>query len=356
MIREALLDYAKSLKRDFLYDRASTVGASEIGTCARRVAYGKRDVPPDPEFAETPATRGTIMEEAFWNPAMRKRWGSRLKLAGAQQTTLRDGPLSATPDGLLVRMPLNLLRKDHGIKSIGNSRCVLIESKTIDPRVNLRSAKAENELQVQVQLGLVRKLTVYKPNYAVISYIDASFWHEVAEFAVRFDPEKFDRATGRAAEILASTPEQLKPEGYISGGQECEHCPWARRCGHTRRQVPSNEKPADKQFTAEVTDWCRHILQKRRERNEADAKVREAEQALKDRLREKSVRRVHGVVTWSAVKGRVSYDDRAIREAAVAKGVRIERYETVGEPTDRLQITLAVAGDTDPARDAGTDR
>ena len=68
--------------------------------------------------------------------------------------------------------------------------------------------------------------------------------------------------------------------------------------------------------------------------------VREMEQAIKDRMREKKIRRIPGVVIWSAVKGRQSYDNEAIREAAKKKGVNIEKFSTVGDPTDRLLVQL----------------
>ena len=51
------------------------------------------------------------------------------------------------------------LLKGHGIKYKGD---VVVECKTIDPRVNLLEEKSENAFQVQVQMGLIRELTKYK--------------------------------------------------------------------------------------------------------------------------------------------------------------------------------------------------
>ena len=65
---------------------------------------------------------------------------------------------------------------------------------------------------------------------------------------------------------------------------------------------------------------------------------------IKNRLREKGLRRVPGVVTWSPVKGRAGYDNKGIQQAAVAAGVDIEQFATVGEPSDRLQILIGPKG------------
>ena len=46
-------------------------------------------------------------------------------------------------------------------------------------------------------------------------------------------------------------------------------------------------------------------------------------------------------LAWTNVKGRESYDNKAIREAAAKAGVDVEQYQTVGEPTDRLTISVS---------------
>jgi hypothetical protein len=60
-------------------------------------------------------------------------------------------------------------------------------------------------------------------------------------------------------------------------------------------------------------------------------------------LRAHGLRRVtsDGVrVSWSAVKGRLSYDITGIREAAAKAGVDVAKFERTGEPSDRLTIQV----------------
>lgn len=339
MIKELLDEYVGATKKIFT-GRQATVGASEIGLCARKTAWMKASpqgaAHRDGGHVESwgAHVRGTMMEQHFWHPAVKRKFGKRLQLS---QQTIRDEVLSATPDGLVTGLPRDFLR-DLGVKDLGADGSLLVECKTIDPRVNLAKEKDENAFQVQVQLGLVRKKTRHKPEHALISYIDASFWNEVLEFPVKFDPRIFQVAEERARKILSTPPKDLAPEGWIAGGKECEYCPFTKQCGVIRRSVPAGEAAADPQFAAEVADACREILALEAEAAELAARVRAKEQELKDRLREKGVRKVPKVVVWSSVKGRTSYDNKGIREAAAARGVDVESYSTAGEPTDRLQI------------------
>ena len=186
MIAEALADYANATARLF-DEREQTVGASEVGQCARKVYWLKNS--DDPMLTARRATkalsmagarrlRGRIYEDHFWVPAMRARFGDALKFAGAEQRTFASGFLSATPDGLAVTA----------------AECFLLECKTIDPRTKLSGPKPEHHFQVQSQLGLVRETTKYKPTHAIVSYTDTSFWNEVVEFKIVFDPAIYEIA------------------------------------------------------------------------------------------------------------------------------------------------------------------
>ena len=143
MITEVLAAYAKATARQFT-DRENTVGASEVGQCARRVFYGKNSGDPvygassDEDYADPwgAALRGRLFEDYFWVPALRARFGAELLCAGDQQQTFVSGFLSATTDGLLIDQSHDALAS-LGIAGIGGDGSIVVECKTIDPRIKL---------------------------------------------------------------------------------------------------------------------------------------------------------------------------------------------------------------------------
>jgi CRISPR/Cas system-associated exonuclease Cas4 (RecB family) len=335
-------------------DRASTVGASEIGACIRQTYWRKNEgtelgVERDPEFTESwgARKRGSVIERMLWVPAMRKKFGRRLLFAGRSQKTFAHKHLSATPDGLAVR--LTPLERKAITADCGD--CVTLECKSSDPRTNLAEAKSQHTYQTQVQLGLIRTKTPHRPTHALLSYIDASFWSEVTEFVVAYDERIYQSAQDRAQRIMRATSvDKLPPEGWIAGGAECRHCPFTRACGIERRNLPfaDNDVKLDKQFVSEIEDLARAVKGAEHSRDACDALMRAKQDELKSRLRDKGIRKVPGIVSWSSVKGRESWDNKKIREAAEAAGVDIGQYNTVGEPTDRLLILIG-ADSSDPA-------
>lgn len=350
MIKNALEQYATASSKIWSHDRSQTVGASEVGQCARKVFWTKNEGDPrygakrDEGYVDSwgARVRGTVMENELWVPAMRQQFGERLLFAGEDQQTLVSGFISATPDGLITE----LLEGEHPTLPAGT--CVTAECKTADPRTNLAEAKAENVYQTHIQMGLIRELTPYKPTHSILSYIDASFWNEVVEFVVPFDQRVFDAGRKRAALVMTATEAgELKPEGWIVGGRECEYCPFTKACGITRRSVPETNLVPDPQFVAEMADMALAAKRFETSRDEADAALRETQQAIRDRLRARGVRKVPGIVNWSHVKGRTSYDNKAIQKAAIDAGVDIEQFSTVGEPTDRLTISLSPSSEAE---------
>jgi hypothetical protein len=351
MITDALAAYAKATARTF-EGRENTVGASEVGQCARKVYFAKNagdhvyGAASDEDYQDTwgAALRGRLFEDHFWVPALRARYGDRMLFAGDQQQTFVSGFLSATPDGLLIDQPCDALAS-LGVGDIG-SNSVVIEGKTIDPRARLDGPRPEHAYQVQVQIGLIRELTTYQPEWGVISYANASFLDDVVEFSICFNPTVFENAKRRAAQVaVARSADELKPEGWITGGRECEYCAFTKACGVVRHAVPTQAlaEPPDPQFVAEISDLAHEAKARRTLVDAAVSDLREIEHDLKERLRAKGERRIIGddiTVTWSAVKGRPSYDMKGIREAAAKAGVDLAEYETVGEATDRLVIRV----------------
>jgi hypothetical protein len=349
MIKTTLHNYAMSTSKTWATDRSQTVGASEVGQCARKVFWMKNEgdpkygAPRDPDYSDGwgARVRGTVMEDQFWYPAMKHAFGDRLLFAGPDQQTLVSGFLSATPDGLITE----LLEGEH--PQIPARTCVTAECKTADPRTNLSEAKAENVFQTHIQMGLIRELTDFRPTHSILSYTDASFWSEVVEFVILFDQAVFEAGKKRAALIMTATSaDELKPEGWIGGGRDCEYCPFTKACGIKRRSVPSDDFPADPQFAAECTELALAIAHRKAMRDAQDEQVRTLEDQLKTRLREKGVRKLPGVLSWSSVKGRQSWDNKAIREALEATGADMTPFSTVGEPTDRLTISAIPAEST----------
>jgi hypothetical protein len=353
MIADALAAFAKATGRAF-EGRENTVGASEVGQCARKVFFSKNsgdhvygsDSDEDYADARGAALRGTLIEDHLWLPALRARYGDKLLYAGTEQVRLVSGFLSATPDGLLIGQPADALA-GLGVVDIGGDGSVVVECKSIDPRAKLDGAKPEHVFQVHVQIGLTRELTPHRPECAVISYANASFLDDIAEFCVRFDRAIYANAKRRATQIaVATSPNELKPEGWIAGGRECEYCPFTKACGVIRHAVPTQAlaEPPDPQFVAEIADLARDAKRQRNEAEAATAALRDVEHDIKERLRAKGVRQIKGdgvAVVWSPVKGRLSFDMPAIREAAEKLGLNLAQYETAGEPTDRLVIRVA---------------
>jgi hypothetical protein len=348
MISEALAVYANALR---IPDkrRASTVGASDIGQCARKTFYLKRgDAERDPEYFDGwgAALRGSVIERAFWLPALRARFGNKLKFAGDEQQRFKSEFLSATPDALLTGVPSDILAS-LGEPDIG-ADCLLLECKSIDPRVKLNAPKPEHYYQAIVQLGVVRETTQFQPRFAVISYINASFWDDVVEFAVAFDPAIYSAAKARAAKVLtAAAASELPPEGWIAGGRECEHCPFTKACGIERRAVPPPSATGpDPQFVAEIRELAVAYKVRQGEIDSATVKVCEIQHKIRERLHAKGLRRVAGEdfsVNWTPVKGRQGFDLKALSAAATAAGVDVSKFETITDPGDRLDIRVREA-------------
>lgn len=344
MLLDAYTAYAAKLETIFQHDRTKTVGASEIGQCARKVFWIKKHgtkagAPIDEGFEHDwgARVRGTIMEAHFWEPALRDKYGDKLLFAGKEQRTLQTGYLSGTPDGMLVDQPYDLL-KHLGVRNI-KTDCVMVEGKTIDPRTNLVEAKEQNYFQTQVQMGLTRELTPYQPHYNLLTYTDASFYSEVLEFPIEFDLPVYEAAKQRAKDIITGKHgRDFKPEGWIAGGKECRFCPYTKACGVERRGVPYNSKQATPQFAAEITDLAREANKASAAMTKAQKQFRALQDEIKGRLRAKRVKRIEGVVNWYATAEPRRWNNKGIRERLVEMGEDLSEFEEIGEPSDRLVI------------------
>ena len=155
------------------------------------MAFGKLEqYEPDPEFVEGWGfqIRGNLIED-FAVQAIRAALpeGARLLYAGEEQETLVDEWLSATTDGVFVGLPRDCLAP-LGVADTGPGGIVW-DCKSLDPRYTSQLPKPEHTAQVQAAMGIIRKCYYPEcPDYAVLSYIDASDWSQVQEFVVRVRP------------------------------------------------------------------------------------------------------------------------------------------------------------------------
>jgi hypothetical protein len=348
IVKNAVNSYIKTNAKIFKHDRTMTVGSSEIGQCERQVWFRKAE---ETELGSTfkrnddyvdswgARERGNLVENHLFVPAIKAQYGRKAKLLGSSQLTFIDGCISATPDCLILAKPQ-----------------FLIECKSLDPRVNKdQLPKPENVYQVQVQMGILHAKSKYRPMYAILVYVNASFMDEITEFQIGYDPDIYTRAQVRAMKIMtASSHHELQPEGWIAGAKECEYCPFTDACGRARKEVPTEViAPADKQFIAELSDMAREYKSLEGTIAAFEEDRRRIQNDIKERLREKGQSKIIGdgiSISWSAVKGRELYDMTTIREVLANYGSDIDEFKREGTPGDRLTVTLKPATMADKAK------
>jgi hypothetical protein len=241
VIAKILEAHALNTARQFV-NRHLTLSASKAGGCLRRDFYDKQILRRSADTRRVDwgaTTRGNMFERWFWYPALKARYGRDLHYAGSRQRTFTFDKLSATPDAVIGNQPRDSL-KDLGVADLGPGRCFIADAKTIDPRVILHEPKIEHVAQLQVQMGIIRRVTRFKPLYGILSYTDASFWSETVEYVVAYSERVFQNMLKRAETVLAATSAgDIAPEGWIAGGEECRYCPHAEACSRERTGVPA---------------------------------------------------------------------------------------------------------------------
>ncbi len=344
-VKTLLAEYAARQDRKFAADdRSNTTGASEIGQCIRKTWFTKNDAPRDEGYVDRYGARlrGNLIEDHHVIPGLRASLppGVVLHMAGDEQRTVVDGYISATPDGVLSGLPRDCLAH-LGINDIGPSRCLAIEIKSIDPRADLRGVARQHHIfQVQVQMGLLRAHTKFKPDFALIVYLDASFLDEVTEFPIAFDPAVYAAGQARSHDIMSTDdPLDLSPEGKISGGAECRYCPWASHCANVI--VAGIPKDNGVRLGDNALAELKALRDDERALNDRCDALDEEHAALKfqikEALRAHHVRRAQGdgwEISWSQTKGRETVDIKA----AEASGLDLSPWRKVGEPGDRLVV------------------
>lgn len=284
-MRDVAREFALSRRKSFGHDRNKTIGASEIGKCARRVKYTKLGTEHDEGYVDANgfATRGDVMEDAWTAPLVaywvEKHGGRLLYATQAEQVSFvgKGVPISATPDGLAVGVSRDILAR-YGVPDIGDSGVLVPELKSISPRFGKHKLpKPEHPVQTLVQLGMIRQATEHRPDWGCVVYVEADDFWNVDVFPVKWDERVFKSLVRRADHIMkCDDPNKLPPEGKMRGGSECSECPFARRCigyrpyvvdddprAPTRAEVAKVEKLAAKVHTLDTK--LDQITKKKRE-------------------------------------------------------------------------------------------
>jgi CRISPR/Cas system-associated exonuclease Cas4 (RecB family) len=341
--------YIAANQKTWNHDRTQSLGASEVFGCLRKAWYAKHNTAQDDDYEQSwgATTRGDVIENSFVVPAMRHFVstipGAQFLYGGEDQVTFKDGRLSATPDGLIVGVPDDALA-NYGIASLGGTGCFTFEIKSIDPRVNLKEEKTIHRGQVQVQMGLIRAQTEYRPNFALILYVDASFFDDLNMFVVPFDQQAYDAARHRADEVYrVQSPTQIMAEGRIDGG--CDYCPFKRSCNATNKAAsPTDSLTNSSDLPMDLVEEFEALVLEEREaaaeKKAAETRAKRASEYLKNWFRETGVKRavtsdgkLKASMSW--VKGRITTDIQAMKR----DGIDVESYGIQGEGFDRLFIT-----------------
>lgn len=340
------------------HDRSKTLGGSEAFGCLRKAWYKRNGTPYDPEYEESwgALRRGDIIENHLVVPAM--EWAAEhfkfeLLMAGDNQITLHEeeyGLLSVTPDGLMAGLPKNALAH-YGVPDLGTD-CCMLEVKSIDPRVDLSEEKAIHHGQTQIQMGLMRENTAFKPNFAVLLYINASFLDDIEVFIVRFDEKKYQIAKDRAALVYKTTdPSKLYREGVIDN--TCRYCPFQGSCLDTTQrampEVSGKGSDANPLLLAElnrVPEGSNQSLisRKRVAKKHLEKAEREVElinEEIKETLRRFNSSKAKDKdggwsVSYSMAAGRKSLNKQALEE----DGIDVEAYMRQGNPYEILRVSF----------------
>lgn len=334
-------------QKKWMYDRNLSMGASEAFDCLRKAFFKKNGYDQDPDYDSSwgAMERGNLIEDYYVVPALDVGLPEGVDLIGAgqsDQTTFLDEEtrLSATPDGLIAGLPRDALSL-YGIDDI-ESDCITVEVKSVDPRVSMTEEKAVHRGQVNIQMGLIRDKTDFKPRYAVILYIDASFLDNITPFVVRFEEKTYEAAKARTKKMFAAKePTDLPAEGKVTGG--CKFCPWVKQCnGMNLAAVPTESfdktaKDKDREKMGKLVDAEQEAKERKKLAEMDEERIRLEMKEFLKKLGSRNLKATDGAwnVTYSTQKGRTGLD----KEAMIADGIDLTKYEKEGEGFEVLRVT-----------------
>jgi len=351
--------FIDSTKKQWGHDRTKTLGSSEVFGCIRKAWYARHGTPKDADYKESwgATRRGDLIENYHVVPAMgwaANNYGFKIDYTGTnQQTLFCDGvPMSVTPDGLIHGIPRNWL-ENYGVKDI-KSDCVMFEIKSIDPRVDLSEEKSIHHGQTQIQMGIVRENTKFEPHYAVILYVNASFFDDMHVFVVEFDPKKYEIAKKRSHIVYETkSPALLMREGVID--KSCDYCPFWSACVATtvaampakptkeeeKLRKKAGQNPAMIERLNEVMERAHKARATKKKAEKEDALVKEELKAVLREFGERRAKDGEWSLSYSMSPGRETLDQGRL-ELAMVEIQRIAEEAGLGDKVDEVLRQIGV--------------
>lgn len=351
-------EFVAGTQKTWKQDRSLTVGASECFGCQRKSWFGKvgkhKGFKRDEDYVESwgAVRRGDLIENYHVVPAIEtglKRRGMELIMCGDGQDTIIEGVHSATLDGLIINAPRDLLAY-YGIPDMGANCCVL-EMKSFDPRINIVEAKGIHIGQTQMQMGLIRETTEYRPEYAVVLYVNASWIDDIRIFIVPFEQSTYDAGRRRNEKTFAEDdPAMIPAEGKIDGS--CAYCPFKKACEQvTAARVPPAEKPLtskkamaaqDADLLLELDTLVHHQQKLKSEEKRLKKEIEEANESVRQALIARNRSRAVGQgwkVSYSLQAGRKVLNREKLEEVLSGMDMSLDEFMEEGGSFEKLTVT-----------------
>jgi hypothetical protein len=279
-----------------------------------------------------------------------------LIMEGDDQETIRDGNNSATLDGLIVptdpalggKLPRDLLAYyGLGADIFGEDQdSVVLEMKSFDPRIDIQAAKAIHVGQTQMQMGLVRDLFDYKPNYAIVIYVNASWYDDVRAYVVPFDENQYLIGRERNEKVFEVDDPKLFPaEGKLDG--DCKYCKFKDACGLVSTgRVPEKRATLKEQEIAnqdpEMVDALDQLVAQqvaiKAKEKEATAELAEVNEAIRQQLIQHNTSRAVGE-TWKVFYSAQAGSKRLSAALIEDAGLNPDDYKEQGAGFEKLTVT-----------------
>jgi len=355
-------EHIASNQKTWKQDRRLTVGASECFGCIRKSFFTKRGddlgYEQDKDWSESwgAMERGNIIENSYIVPAFEeglKRRGLKLIMAGDGQDTILDGIHSATLDGLVISEDGAPLPRDflayYGVEDIGeNVYSIVVEMKSFDPRLSLQHEKPVHRGQTQMQMGLVRDKTEYKPETAVLIYVNASWLDDIRVFIIDYEEDIYNIGRTRNEKVFGiDDPALFAPEGKLD--DMCKYCKYQNVCNTvTQKRVPNARKALTKKEIdaqgQEVLDDLRPFVLKRNDIKEQikalDVLVEGYNEDIRQKLIEAGTSRAVAddfKATYTFQKGKKTLS----KDKLIAAGLDPEDFMNEGNGFEKLTVTVA---------------